>query len=166
MNLSNVPEYNSPAQPGMTTERDHQSALAELRLGQGGLTTWSFQVTLGWMDSHLHRFEIDGQRFSPKSEFEDMGDDEIDERKAKLFSVLARVGAKAEYTFDFGDSWKHIILLEKVLAPEPGRSHLPRRNIAVALAATTTFWKRSSIRTTRTMPKRWSGWALMTRRRS
>ncbi len=45
------------------------------------------------------------------------------ERTARLFNVLARAGAKAVYTYDFGDSWDHQIVVEKRLAPEPGRAY-------------------------------------------
>ena len=45
------------------------------------------------------------------------------ERTTGRFSVLGRVGAKAVYTYDFGDSWEHVITLEKVLLPEPGRAY-------------------------------------------
>ena len=27
------------------------------------------------------------------------------------------------YTYDFGDSWEHAIIVEKVLPPEPGGAH-------------------------------------------
>ena len=33
--------------------------------------------------------------------------------------VLGRTGAKAKYTYDFGDGWEHSIVLEKRLAPDP-----------------------------------------------
>lgn len=41
------------------------------------------------------------------------------ERTVRLFSVLGRVGAKAVYTYDFGDGWEHGITVEKVLPPDP-----------------------------------------------
>jgi hypothetical protein len=45
------------------------------------------------------------------------------ERTVRLFQVLGRVGAKAIYTYDFGDSWDHEIVLEQRLPPEPGRAY-------------------------------------------
>ena len=45
------------------------------------------------------------------------------ERKARLFNVLGRAGTKARYTYDFGDNWEHQIVVEKRLAPEPGRAY-------------------------------------------
>lgn len=42
----------------------------------------------------------------------------VNERRARLSDLLPNVGAKADYTYDFGDSWEHRIVLEKVLAPD------------------------------------------------
>jgi hypothetical protein len=79
------------------------------------------QVTMGWENSHLHEFRIGRQRFGvPDPEDRFMGGTgRIDERKVRLSDVLGEAGAKAEYTYDFGDNWEHIIVVEKVLTPEP-----------------------------------------------
>ena len=45
------------------------------------------------------------------------------ERTTHLYRVLGKVGAKAMYTYDFGDSWEHAIIVEKVLPPEPGLAY-------------------------------------------
>ena len=37
------------------------------------------------------------------------------ERTVRLSGILGRVGSKAIYTYDFGDSWEHSIVLEKRL---------------------------------------------------
>jgi hypothetical protein len=37
-----------------------------------------------------------------------------------LFNVLGGRGAKAIYTYDFGDTWEHTVAVEKVLPPDPG----------------------------------------------
>ena len=37
--------------------------------------------------------------------------------------MLGRARAKAVYTYDFGDSWDHEIVVEKCLVPEPGRAY-------------------------------------------
>jgi hypothetical protein len=42
------------------------------------------------------------------------------ERTARLYNVLDRPGIKTVYTYDFGDSWEHRIVVEKRLATEPG----------------------------------------------
>jgi hypothetical protein len=80
------------------------------------------QVAMGWDGSHLHDFRIGQKRFGkPDPNDRLMGLDPIgNERTTHLYRVLAKVGAKAMYTYDFGDSWEHVIIVEKVLPPEPG----------------------------------------------
>jgi hypothetical protein len=80
------------------------------------------QVAMGWDDSHLHEFRIGQKRFGkPHPADRLMGTDPIgNERTTHLFMVLGKVGAKAVYTYDFGDGWEHAIVVEKVLPPEPG----------------------------------------------
>jgi len=77
------------------------------------------QAAMGWGDGHLHEFKIDGKLFG-QPDMDDMGLPPVaSERKARLFSVLGGAGAKAVYTYDFGDDWEHAIVVEKVLAPDP-----------------------------------------------
>jgi len=59
----------------------------------------------------------------PDSDFEDL--DRIDERKVQLNQVALREKARFVYEYDFGDSWEHEILVEKILPVEPG-VHYPR----------------------------------------
>ncbi len=80
------------------------------------------QLAIGWDDSPMHDFRIRQKRFG-KSDPSDrlMGMNPIaNERTTHLFMVLDKVGAKAIYTYDFGDSWEHAIVVEKVLPPEAG----------------------------------------------
>lgn len=77
------------------------------------------QLAMGWMDCHLHEFEIGGRRYGAK----DPDFDGVDERKVKLRDVLGVKGAKGKYTYDFGDGWEHSLLVEKVLPPEPGKAY-------------------------------------------
>lgn len=80
------------------------------------------QVAMGWDNSHLHEFRIGQKRFGkPDPNDRLMGLPAIgNERTTHLYLVLGKVGAKARYTYDFGDSWEHAVVLEKVLPPEPG----------------------------------------------
>jgi hypothetical protein len=36
-----------------------------------------------------------------------------------ISAVLRKTGARMNYTYDFGDSWEHLIVLEKQLAVDP-----------------------------------------------
>jgi hypothetical protein len=83
------------------------------------------QIAMGWEDSHLHEFRIGQKRFGiPDPDERLMGlPSAASERTARLFSVLGKVGTKGVYTYDFGDSWEHGIIVEKVLAPEAGHAY-------------------------------------------
>jgi hypothetical protein len=94
---------------------------AELTLAQ--LHT-VLQISMGWENCHLHEFCVGRQRFGvPDPDAGMMGDDTISEKKVRLSDVLPRVGAKADYTYDFGDGWEHSIILEKVLPLESASSY-------------------------------------------
>ncbi len=75
------------------------------------------QDVMGWTDSHLHQFIL-GDTYYSNPIFE--LDDVEDERKVKLNQLLRAPKAKLAYEYDFGDSWAHVLLLEKVLPPEKG----------------------------------------------
>ncbi len=83
------------------------------------------QVAMGWEDCHMHEFRIGQKRFGkPDPNERLMGLPAIgNERTVRLFSVLGKAGAKAVYTYDFGDGWEHGIAVEKVLTPEPGLAY-------------------------------------------
>jgi hypothetical protein len=92
---------------------------AELTLGQ---LHDVLQAAMGWENCHLHEFRIGRQRFGvPDPDDRLMGAPAcIHERKVHLSDVLHEPGAKAEYTYDFGDSWEHAVMVEKILPPEAG----------------------------------------------
>ena len=79
---------------------------------------------MGWQDYHLHRFEIEGESYSVISREADMlGDDFIDEKKVRLNRVIPGEKFKFAYEYDFGDSWYHTILVEKILQPKEELKH-------------------------------------------
>jgi hypothetical protein len=83
------------------------------------------QAAMGWQDCHMHEF-CAGQRHFGKPNPEDrlMGMPPVEnEHTVHLSNVLSRVGAKAIYTYDFGDSWEHSIVLEKRLPADPGTDY-------------------------------------------
>ena len=87
------------------------------------------QIVMGWDDSHLHRFAMDGNRWSLPDPDPDEArySKELDERAFRLHEVLTRVGASLEYLYDFGDEWRHKVALEKILPAAGG----PRRPTCV-----------------------------------
>ena len=78
------------------------------------------QVAFGWEDAHLHAFEVGGRRYS-RPDFE-LWDEAADEGKARLQDLASRPGARLRYTYDFGDSWEHDLLVEDIL-PSDGVKH-------------------------------------------
>jgi hypothetical protein len=74
------------------------------------------QISMGWTNSHLHHFIIGDTFYSdPLFELERANN----ERRATLASLGLEPASKFSYEYDFGDSWVHTILIEKVLPPEP-----------------------------------------------
>ncbi len=68
------------------------------------------QVAMGWENCHLHDFTIKRERYAvPDS---DDFDNPLDETSACLRDVAPR-RAKILYRYDFGDSWDHVIVVEK-----------------------------------------------------
>ena len=83
---------------------------------------------MGWSDSHLHEFEIAGERFGiPDPDF-DFGDSARSEKRVRLGSSLGG-GRSFKYIYDFGDDWEHGIKAERRLAPNP---ELATRALCVA----------------------------------
>jgi len=82
------------------------------------------QVVMGWTDSHLHEFIINGVSYGDLSIDIDMGDDTRNEKSFKLHRVVPREKGKFHYLYDFGDCWEHEILVEKILPLEKG-THYP-----------------------------------------
>jgi hypothetical protein len=72
------------------------------------------QVAMGWTDSHLYEFRIEGIGFGiPDRQWG--GDGPLDARKATLLDVIEDTGAKSfEYLYDFGDGWEHSIKIERI----------------------------------------------------
>jgi hypothetical protein len=86
------------------------------------------QAAMGWHDSHLHEFNIDGERYAATSPFamSPADVDAIDASTIKLSQLIdRRKNFRCQYIYDFGDSWEHQIELEDVCAAE-ARAKYPR----------------------------------------
>jgi len=66
------------------------------------------QITIGWWDSHLHQFEVEGQKIGNR---DDGCDYMEDERRFTLKDVAPN--GRFGYEYDFGDCWEHDIHIEK-----------------------------------------------------
>jgi hypothetical protein len=77
------------------------------------------QVVMNWQDYHLHEFTIGRRLFSVPDTDDDMYERKvIDERRQRLCNVVTLAGAQFVYLYDFGDGWRHELLLEAILLPE------------------------------------------------
>jgi hypothetical protein len=85
------------------------------------------QIVMGWEDYHLHQFEIGRHLFySVPDPDDDLYERKvIDESRVQLREVVPWVGAQFEYLYDFGDSWRHDLLLEAIVLADP-EAHYPR----------------------------------------
>lgn len=80
------------------------------------------QMTMGWTDSHLHRFRTGNDRNPPEflTQFDmDEGEEGLLEDGVRLDQVIAASGDRLWYDYDFGDGWEHILRLEEVLKTPP-----------------------------------------------
>jgi len=82
------------------------------------------QAAFGWTNSHLHQF-IDGRTFyQPQADEAElfMGMETVDSTGVWLNNLLRKEKDKVVYEYDFGDSWEHEVLLEKVLPADPDQA--------------------------------------------
>lgn len=70
------------------------------------------QTAMGWLNCHLHQFEIDGERYGDPGLFDDFKCK--DSTKTLLSNILPKNGKRFSfrYSYDFGDDWRHEILFE------------------------------------------------------
>jgi len=90
------------------------------------------QVAMGWTNSHLHHF-ICGEHVyaDPGAELEhyEGAPSSLDENKFTLAEVLKEIPHGLIYEYDFGDSWEHILIMEKIL---PSDAASPRTAVCAA----------------------------------
>lgn len=77
------------------------------------------QFAMGWEDAHLHSFEIGGKTYTLPDEDGGMSGGSEVEDLYTLGEVVPGEGASFKYTYDFGDTWEHTLVVEKTLPPDP-----------------------------------------------
>lgn len=83
------------------------------------------QAAMGWTDAHLHQFDIKGLLYSVPQPDEDEPMPVLDERRILLKDVL-KLNLQFEYLYDYGDSWRHRIVVDEVKKMDPpfGAAHV------------------------------------------
>jgi len=75
------------------------------------------QESMGWENCHLHQFIIDRDYYSAPGM-----DDWIqvnDEKNFFLADIISSGRKRFKYEYDFGDSWLHEIVIEKIIPADP-----------------------------------------------
>lgn len=83
------------------------------------------QTAMGWTNSHLHQFKIDGViHGDPGLLYEGWQDETppVNSRRLKISKILPKDGKRFVFTYeyDFGDGWEHEVLFEGCLRAETG----------------------------------------------
>ena len=92
-------------------------------------TFWDLHVAItdamGWLDYHLHEFEMVNPRTGakvvvgiPDEEFLDDDRGVLPDDKQKIARYFTPENSHAQYVYDFGDGWQHVISLEKIVHRE------------------------------------------------
>jgi hypothetical protein len=80
------------------------------------------QAAMGWTNSHLHEFEIAGERYAHIDDDWDQDARLLDERRRTIGALLAKDVPAFSYLYDFGDNWRHIIVVEKLIPTDEGNN--------------------------------------------
>jgi hypothetical protein len=79
------------------------------------------QRVMGWEGSHLYQFVIGGIVYGDPGM---LGELDVEDARTVTLDTLVR-GEKSKflYEYDFGDSWEHELLVEKILPQEEGKRY-------------------------------------------
>ncbi len=99
-----------------------------------GYSFWDLHVAIqdamGWLDYHLHAFRVYREHLPGALEigipddYAVVGDPETHPGwEVPISDFFYQVGDSADYEYDFGDGWKHEILLEGILLREKGQKY-------------------------------------------
>jgi len=83
-----------------------------------GLLHAVFQVAMGWTNSHLHHFIIGRERYTDLTTIEEPNFgpfSDHDEAKTTLAEAVPREKTRFLYEYDFGDSWEHLVTVERIV---------------------------------------------------
>ena len=83
------------------------------------------QTAMGWTNSHLHQFKIDGVTYGDPQLLQVEFEDEtpvVNSLRTKISNIVPADGKRFsfDYEYDFGDGWEHEILFEGCLQAEKG----------------------------------------------
>jgi hypothetical protein len=77
------------------------------------------QLVMGWTDSHLHEFELNGRLYRAQDLDDGELEDSEDETRVRLAHLLHQPGDTLLYVYDFGDWWRHDLVVEQIFPADP-----------------------------------------------
>ncbi|MCP4356663.1 MAG: plasmid pRiA4b ORF-3 family protein [Chloroflexi bacterium] len=78
----------------------------------------TLQVVMGWQAYHLHLFQVDSLTITDEDTLAEWGEPGIPDNAARLNIYVPYADTTFVYEYDFGDGWKHELVLEKILPVE------------------------------------------------
>lgn len=86
------------------------------------------QAAMDWEDYHLHQFIVGKRSFevfygAPDPNYADWDMEMKNEQQVKLNQIVTGEKFKFIYEYDFGDSWRHVLLVEKILPVDPQQQY-------------------------------------------
>lgn len=99
----------------------------------GDYSFWDLHVAIqdamGWMDYHLHEFELNDPETGLRIKI-GLPDDEglydwevLPDHTLHIADYFSSQNAQALYTYDFGDGWRHLLAFEGFLPREEGAKY-------------------------------------------
>ena len=80
------------------------------------------QAAFGWMNAHMHEFEIGGLSYADEFAQGERDDDDpkvFDEMEVRLRDSTREPGTTLRHVYDMGDNWVHTVCLEQSLELQP-----------------------------------------------
>jgi len=79
----------------------------------------AIQASMGWENAHLHDFDIAGDRYGDPSTT-----DEVANEARLTLAEIRRAGIERfKYTYDFGDDWEHLVVIEGTIPRAEGQRY-------------------------------------------
>ena len=83
------------------------------------------QQVMGWKNEHLYQFVFDKNNFIGDPDMLEEGGDEVaDDTETEVAAIMDTVESSIIYEYDFGNGWRHDVVLEKISVKKSSH-HLP-----------------------------------------
>lgn len=79
----------------------------------------TIQAAMGWLNQHLYEFRVGERRFGV-TDSEGGVSTMANDSWVKLLSLVEQGIGRFHYVYDFGDDWRHEIVIEDIRPGEPG----------------------------------------------